>query len=307
MKIGIFFSGYDNQIFTTSKELYDSHRIIQEYIEEASYCLETDINKLSFASSAAQVQDLVNAYPLLFTWQSAVMGLLKNDGVEPTLIGGMGIGFLSALQAAQGLSLPDGLYIAQKIAQRYAQHLEEQNFVLMYIRGVVDARRAEAHGVDVVLIDAVGYGVMGIRSVVEKFVEEFSDNNSYEMPLSLLWNGPFGEDLSAQLQLYSEKFDVVDTSYPVIAATDGSLLSTGPVLKQELFNQCNIPVSFTPIIEHLGGCDMVIVPFVDDYVEKKLQQAIAGKVMSVSTQRDYEQIITYIQNRHEDKEEKNGI
>ena len=39
MKIALLFPGYGSQFVGMGKELYDEYRIVQEYFEEASNCL----------------------------------------------------------------------------------------------------------------------------------------------------------------------------------------------------------------------------------------------------------------------------
>ena len=46
MKIAMIFPGYGSQYVGMGKELYDESRIMQEYFEEASNCLNINFRKI---------------------------------------------------------------------------------------------------------------------------------------------------------------------------------------------------------------------------------------------------------------------
>src|SRR5437016_3408870 len=103
MKIGMLFPGYGSQFVGMGKELYDNSRIIQEYYEEASNCLNVNFVKLCFASSDAELSKLTSAYPALFLASTATAAFIKEIGINIDLIAGHGLGEYSALCTAGGL------------------------------------------------------------------------------------------------------------------------------------------------------------------------------------------------------------
>src|SRR5579872_2129839 len=100
MKIALLFPGYGSQFVGMGKELYDEHRIVQEYFEEASNCLNINFVKLCFASSDAELRKAENAYTALFLVSSAIAALLQQYGVTPHAVAGYNIGQLSAVHVA---------------------------------------------------------------------------------------------------------------------------------------------------------------------------------------------------------------
>src|SRR5262245_26836049 len=121
MKIALLFPGYGSQFVGMGKELYDEYRIVQEYFEEASNCLNVNFVKLCFASSDVELGKMVNAYTSLFLIGASVYAVLKESGIEVDIVAGYNNGENAALFAAHCFSLPDGLYLLNKFCSFYQE------------------------------------------------------------------------------------------------------------------------------------------------------------------------------------------
>ena len=124
MKIGMLFPGYGSQSVGMGKEFYDESRIMQEYFEEAANCLPINFVKLCFASSDVELAHMNNAYLSLFLVSNGIYATMKEAGITPDFVAGYDTGVYAALFAANGLSLPDGLYLLSKYALFYQEMLE---------------------------------------------------------------------------------------------------------------------------------------------------------------------------------------
>jgi len=76
-KIGMIFPGYGSQFVGMCKELYDASRLVQEYFEEASICLDSNLIKICFASSDAEIAKMQHAVTSIFVTSTAIVTLLK--------------------------------------------------------------------------------------------------------------------------------------------------------------------------------------------------------------------------------------
>jgi len=108
MKIALLFPGYGSQFVGMGKELYNDYRIVQEYFEEASNCINTNFVKLCFASSDAELSKITNAYTSLFLVGSSIYALLKELEIEPDMVAGYNNGEFAAMFAGGCFSFPDG-------------------------------------------------------------------------------------------------------------------------------------------------------------------------------------------------------
>ena len=137
MKIACLFPGYGSQFVGMAKELYDEYRIVQEYFEQANYCL-PDLNfiKLCFASSDIDISQMQHAYTANFLVGSSLYGLLREQGFKPDVVLGCNQGEYAALYAAKSFSFPDGLYLLSKYASFYMQALESMKVSLTQSKGL---------------------------------------------------------------------------------------------------------------------------------------------------------------------------
>jgi [acyl-carrier-protein] S-malonyltransferase len=72
MKVAMLFPGYSSQFVGMGKELYDEYRVVQEFFEEASNCLNLNFVKLCFASSDAELSKVHKAYPAMFLVSTSI-------------------------------------------------------------------------------------------------------------------------------------------------------------------------------------------------------------------------------------------
>src|SRR5690349_16803857 len=100
MKIGVVFPGYGSQYVGMGKEFYDHFRVVQEYFEEASNCLDANFVKLCFAASDQELSEITNAYTAIFLTEVALYGVLVEQGVKVDQVAGLCIGRYAALFAA---------------------------------------------------------------------------------------------------------------------------------------------------------------------------------------------------------------
>jgi len=139
-KIGMIFPGYGSQYVGMCKELYDASRLVQEYFEEASICLDNNLIKICFASSDAEIAKMQNAVTSIFVTSTAIITLLKEEGIQADVVAGYNTGEFAAAVAANGLSFHDGLYLVNKYALAYQELMPEIGDVnLMRITGLATA------------------------------------------------------------------------------------------------------------------------------------------------------------------------
>src|SRR5579871_2515072 len=140
MKIALLFPGYGSQFVGMGKDLYDEYRVVQEYFEEASSCLDINFVKLCFASSDAELGKMANAYTSLFLMGACAYAILKEAGIEPDIVAGYNNGESAALFAAGCFSLPDGLYLLNKYCSFYQEFADQHDVDTLHVTGIETAQ-----------------------------------------------------------------------------------------------------------------------------------------------------------------------
>ncbi len=268
MKVGVLFPGYGSHYVGMGKELYDHSRLIQEYFEEASHCLNNNFVKLCFASSDAELSKLVNAHTALFLVQSALSALLKDLGVQPAVIAGYGIGEYAAFFSAGGINLPDGLYLLTKFSYLYEELLEQSSLRALWIYGISASElqllipEDSAHAVSISHYNsAIEHRVIGTQEAIE-LLEDTLKQQRIKMQHSMLAQGiyaPLALPLQQNFQVYLEKVDCKDLAYPVINASTGRIVRTSKQVRERIIHASELPVHWTTVINKLASCDVMVI------------------------------------------------
>ena len=103
-KIGMIFPGQGSQVLGMGKDIYDRERMVQEYFENASGCVDQNFVRLCFASSERELRDTVNAQTSIFLVSASFFALLKEKyDIVPDVVAGHSSGEYAAIFAAGGM------------------------------------------------------------------------------------------------------------------------------------------------------------------------------------------------------------
>ncbi|MCA9769755.1 ACP S-malonyltransferase [Candidatus Dependentiae bacterium] len=270
MKIGMLFPPQGSQFVGMGKELYDNSRIMQEYFEEASSCLDINFVKLCFASSDAEINGLNNAYTSLFLVSSALWAVLKDRDVQPDIVLGYNAGEYAALHAAGSLSLPDGLYLLNKYATLYQELLSDLDVSVLRITGssskiIEKACKDTSSKKEFVHIavyeSATQHIVAGHTPAVVRLSDVVRRENGIKIKnesIAIGLHSPLMQPVVASIKMYLEKIDFKDATIPIITNADAQKTSSGDDIKEKVIAQFHQPVLLVQSMELLAECDLVI-------------------------------------------------
>lgn len=271
MKIGMIFPGYASQYVGMGKELYDDSRLVQEYFEEASTCLNSNVIKLCFASSEAELSKIHHAYPLIFLVSSSIAALLKEEGIEPAYVAGYQIGHYAALFAAHGISLPDGLYLLSKYALFYQEMLNEMEtgIIITKINGVpseeLEKRLSQKTFKDIHIAayrTPTEHIISGPASIIttltERLAADYARISINDINPGHGFHSERMTPVVERLTMYLEKIDFHDLSCPLIK-DDALLLTSGTALRSDILDHIKQPIRWNSALHYLAQeCDVVI-------------------------------------------------
>ncbi len=314
MKVGLLFPDYGSQFVGMGKDLYDTSRLMQEYFEEASNCLNLNFVKLCFASSDLDLGRLDHAYPALFLISSSIAAIVQEQGIKPVAIAGYNLGAYAALHTAGSLSLPDGFYFLSKYAQLYQQLLEEQALRTIGITGIkvskiktsCEKATTKEH---IAVISAYNTDtnvvVAGHASAVDQVANWVFETGGglKDLPVEAGMHSSIMEPIVQGLDMYAEKIDIKDANVPIVAGIDGMARTDGASIALAVVQQVTEPVRWDKVMAHVAAWDLVIEIGPGSTLTKLVKAVWPDKLVhTVNKMADIEQLATLLKTEQSDTE-----
>ncbi len=303
MKIAMLFPGYGSQFVGMGKELYDESRIMQEFFDQASHCLDTNFVKLTFASSDAELGRVINAYTALFLVSAAISALLKEQGIEPDVVAGYNLGEYAAIFAAGGLSLPDGLYLLNKLSSLYDAFLQTQKFSVIRVTGVtkkqVDDMCAKASKGDKRVHPALHitdkeHLVAGHAEAIEVVKDLIMKTEGAGLEAGSIETGlhsPLMDEVIENFRMYLEKVDFKDLNVPLITGVGGKKLERGEKIKDLVISHINSPLVWNKVLDKLSDYDLFIEVGPGDKLSQMVKEKYPDKlIVNINKLSDLEEL-----------------
>jgi [acyl-carrier-protein] S-malonyltransferase len=271
MKIALLFPGYGSQYVGMGKEFYDDFRVVQEYFEEASNCVNENLVKLCFASSDAELAKMNHAYAAIFLVSSSLYAVIKEHGIEPMAVAGYDQGEYAALFAAGGINFPDALYLLNKSAVFYQELLNHDvSFRMIRVEGIsskvieglcAQQSSKEEYASVAFYMSSTELIVSGTAGAVDKVaaaISELSQGRVIEVGLQPGLHSHLMQPVADQFRIYLEKADFKDLRIPLYRCTDGKPIMTGVDCKEQVVNHLVAPVKWTQIMAGLASYDILV-------------------------------------------------
>lgn len=309
MKIGMIFPGQGSQVLGMGKDIYDHERIVQEYFEEASSCLEQNFVRLCFASSEKELRETVNAQTSIFLISASFFALLKSKyGIVPDIVAGHSSGEYAAVCAAGGMSFADALYLLKKRSLFMEEATKVYPGTMVAVVGLtfdklndICQRYDDPNGIERVA-EIVNYNapeqlvVSGTLPELEAVTRDAQTAGAKVIRLNVAgaFHSRLMQEAEKQFALYMVKVDFKDLSIPLVNNVQAQIVSTNEDIKESLIKQMSAHVLWWPSMQHLESCDVIIEVGPGNKLAKTLKRVWPDKqVYAFNTAADLEQIMRF--------------
>lgn len=306
-KIAMIFPGQGSQSLGMGKELYDNHRIIQEYFERASNCLDSNFVRLCFASSERELRETVNAQTSIFLVGASIVSLLREKyNVVPDVVAGHSSGEYTAIYAAGGMTFPDALYLLKKRATFMEESTKQYPGAMLAVLGVPHdelqeiCQRYDKPNDEQWVAQVVNYNsstqlvVSGTRDALEKVVEDVKiiGGKAIFLNVSGAFHSRLMDAAAKQFAVYMVKVDFKDLSIPLLNNIEAKKVSKNEKVKESLEKQMNSPVQWWPAMQKLKSCDIIVEIGPGTAYSKMLKREWPKKeIISINSAEDIEKLL----------------
>ena len=117
------------------KDLYDSHESVRAIFDKADQVLGRPISKICFEGPQEELTKTINAQPGIFLVSAALLTLLNEEGIKPSIVAGHSLGEITAYYASGVLSLEDALLVIKERGEGMAKSYPSEKSAMAAVLG----------------------------------------------------------------------------------------------------------------------------------------------------------------------------
>jgi [acyl-carrier-protein] S-malonyltransferase len=270
MKTAFVFPGQGPQYVGMGKDIYEHYPVAKEVFRQASEALGYDVADLCFNGPVEELNRTFRTQPCILTVSSALNSVLKEKGIQPSVVAGHSLGEYSALVAAEVISLKDSAILTEKRGRFMQEAVPEGKGLMAAILGL------ERKKVDEICDSLIsGYAaaanyncpgqivIAGEKTAVEEAIElckSAGAKRAIALAVSVPSHCKLMNGASERLGKLLGPMELKDPFIPLVNNADANFLKTAEEIKPSLIRQLNSPLLWEDSIKaiYASGIDTFI-------------------------------------------------
>jgi len=270
MKTAFVFPGQGPQYVGMGKDIYEHYPVAKEVFQQASDALGYDVADLCFNGPVEELNRTFRTQPCILTVSSALNSVLKEKGIQPSVVAGHSLGEYSALVAAEVLSFKDAVKLTEKRGRFMQEAVPEGKGLMAAILGL-DRKKVDeiCNSLTTGYAAAANYNcpgqivIAGEKTAVEEAIEVCKSagaKRAIALAVSVPSHCKLMTGASERLGELLGTIELKDPFIPLVNNADAKFLKTAEEIKPSLIRQLNSPLLWEDSIKaiYASGIDTFI-------------------------------------------------